>query len=405
MSQLSALLASGLLFAALAAGCADPPADAGEDDHGDLTAADVTSGFEQAYREKSSGDEKADSAGCSGVRVPDRGPFAKRIALTFDDGPNPATTPDVLAILRRQQVPATFFINGARVKGEAEEAILQDMLSDPEFTVANHTWSHVNMAEQAAAEVDRQIDRTAEVLSAVGAPLKFFRFPFGSSTCATAQAVRDRGLTIVGWHVDSADWCFAAGGGSCPERTFRYVPDAYRSDMKGYVLSQVGSTGGGIVLFHDIHRNTADHLEDIIATLKAQGYTFTALADAATFPKLNGGAAPAPTAAEPFVGDPCTSDAQCGFSVWDQAGRCHAAGFCTLACEGFCPDKSGKAPTFCVQDPFQTAAPAGICVPQAVSQNGHCADLPGTLDASADRYVGSSSAQAKSAEVCMPVQR
>ncbi len=402
--RLARLAVPGLLLAAgPLGGCAEGPA---EDDHGDMTEAAVTSAFEQAFRDKD--DAKADGSGCSGVRIPDRGPFGKRIALTFDDGPNPATTPDVIATLRRQQVPATFFINGVRVKGEAEKAILTDVLADPEFMVANHTWSHVNMAEQSADEVNRQIDRTAAILTELSAPQKFFRFPFGSSSCATAQNVRDRGMTIVGWHVDSADWCFAAGGGVCKASTFRYVPDAFRQDMKGYVLAQVRANGGGVVLFHDIHRNTADHLEDIITSLKAEGFTFTRIDDLDTFPKLNGTSAPNtqnPANSSPpekFIGDVCATDADCAFTAGNATGKCHAAGFCSIPCEGFCPDKTGKAPTFCVQDPFQST-PAGVCVPQSVSQNGHCADLTGTVDASADRYIGASTATARSAEVCMPV--
>jgi peptidoglycan/xylan/chitin deacetylase (PgdA/CDA1 family) len=389
---------AGLSLSLALGACATSPEDA-EDGHthGDMTEADISAAFEQAFREKD--DDKADSTGCSGVRVPDRGPFAKRVALTFDDGPNPATTPEVMATLRRHQVPATFFVNGSRVKGETEKAILADMVADQSFIVANHTWSHVNMAEQGSTEVARQIDRTAEVISAAGGENRYFRFPFGSSTCATAEAVRSRGLVITGWHVDSADWCFAAGGGVCRPATFRYVPDAYRNDMKAYVMSQVRASEGGVLLFHDIHRSTADALEGIIEALKAEGYTFTNVDDLNTFPKLNGSSAPPPPST--FVGDACKSDAECGFQVWNTTGRCHAAGFCTIGCEGYCPDQAGKPGTFCVQDPLATA-PAGVCVPQAVSQNGHCADLPGTLDASAERYVGTSNAPAKTAEVCMP---
>lgn len=391
MRRLLALLSLTLL----PFGCASAPED---HDHGDMTESDVSSAFEQAYREKD--DEKADSTGCSGVRVPDRGPFGKKVALTFDDGPNPETTPEVMATLRRHQIPATFFINGSRVRGEAESAILAEMVAEPSFILANHTWSHVNMAQQGSAEVARQIDKTADVISAAGGENRFFRFPFGSSTCSTAEAARSRGLVITGWHIDSADWCFAAGGGVCRASTFRYVPDAFRNDMKGYVMSQVRATSGGVLLFHDIHRSTADALEGIIEALKAEGYTFTNIDDLNTFPKLNGSSAPpAPVA---FVGDACKADTECGFSVWGTTGKCHAAGFCSIGCEGFCPDQAGKPSTFCVQDPTN-ATPAGICVPMAVNQNGHCADLPGTIDASAERYIGSSNAPAKTAEVCMPV--
>jgi hypothetical protein len=102
-----------------------------------------------------------------------------------------------------------------------------------------------------------------------------------------------------------------------------------------------------------------------------------------------------------FVGDACETDADCAFTVDDVTGRCHAAGFCTLPCQGYCPDAEGAVGTFCAADPT-ASAPAGICVPLAVPENGHCADLPGTFDASATRFVGAADAPAGEAEVCLP---
>ena len=60
-----------------------------------------------------------------------------------------------------------------------------------------------------------------------------------------------------------------------------------RNDMQAYVLSQVRATGGGVILFHDIHQNTADHLDAILTALEAEGVTFVRLDDSAVFPKLN----------------------------------------------------------------------------------------------------------------------
>ncbi|MFZ4736305.1 MAG: polysaccharide deacetylase family protein [Bradymonadia bacterium] len=381
-----------LIAAAFAvAGCADAESDHTHDE------ATETSAFEQAYLEKD--DAKQDGSNCSGVRVPDRNGFGKRIALTFDDGPNPETTPLIIETLRKYGAPAAFFINGSKARGEAEQALLQEMVADPDFIVANHTWSHENLAEVSRTEVGRQIDRTQAIIDAAGEETNYFRFPYGSSTCATAEAVRSRGLTITGWHIDSADWCYAKNDGYCAPRTFRYVDSAFRRDMAGYVMSQVRSTQGGVLLFHDIHGYTAATLDGLLAQLVSEGFTFTSLDDTSTFPRLNG--TTAPPVVTKFIGDVCVTDGDCGFSIWNEAGKCHAAGFCTIPCEGYCPDQSGKAATFCVQDPLQTV-PTGICVPQATSANGHCADLPETLDASAERYIGSSTAQARSAEVCMP---
>ena len=73
----------------------------------------------QAYEDATT-DAKADGYDCSGVRVPDRSGFAKHVVLTFDDGPNPATTPKVISILHKHHAPATFFNNGMRYSAAAK---------------------------------------------------------------------------------------------------------------------------------------------------------------------------------------------------------------------------------------------------------------------------------------------
>lgn len=297
--------------------------------------------FEAAFEENEPG--KADVSGCSGVTVPDQSNFSKRVALTFDDGPNPATTPQVLATLRAHNVPATFFINGNRVNSDEARAIAADIVADPLFILANHTWSHQNMATLSADTVASQIDRTTTVMRAAGATPVYFRFPFGSSTCDTADAVRDRDYRITGWHIDSGDWCYAAGGGVCKKSTFKHVPDQFRSDMKAFVMQQVRARNGGILLFHDIHAFTAGELDGIITTLKSEGYTFTNIDDTGAFPLLNG-VTPPPRA---FIGDACAADSECNFD----GGFCYmsgGAGVCTKGCTSSCPDRADRPTTRCV---------------------------------------------------------
>ena len=252
-----------------------------EHDHDEASAL-----FERAYEEANFG--KVDHHDCSGVTVPDRPGFGKRVALTFDDGPNLATTPDVISVLRRHDVPATFFINGNRVSSPAAEDLVAEMVDDPLFLVGNHTWSHRQMTRLSANQVASEIDDTAAVIQRQGGDARYFRFPFGASSCTTANAVRSRGFEVTGWHVDSADWCFSGGTpGVCPSSTFAHVDDAYRRDMIGYTLNQVSRNAGGIVLFHDIHRYTADNIERIILELDSAGYTFVNLDDTDVFPRLN----------------------------------------------------------------------------------------------------------------------
>src|SRR5262245_3873923 len=101
MNLKSIALATSILSTGFAA-CGDDHDHSGE-----------TEAFEEAYAQVELG--KQDSGGCSGVIVPDNSGFGKRVALTFDDGPNPLTTPTVLDILKEHGIKATFFINGSRV--------------------------------------------------------------------------------------------------------------------------------------------------------------------------------------------------------------------------------------------------------------------------------------------------
>jgi peptidoglycan/xylan/chitin deacetylase (PgdA/CDA1 family) len=225
---------------------------------------------------------------CSGVVVPDRGPFDKVVALTFDDGPNPQTTPLVLDTLRSRGIPATFFINGTRVSSDAAEEIVADVASDDTLILGNHTWSHPRMIGLPPAAVASQIDDNTAVLVDAGETQRFFRFPYGAADCALTGTVRNRGYAVTGWHVDSADWCFSTPPvGVCPPAEFEHVDDDLRDDMVGFVLRQVESRQGGIILFHDIHAYTASQLPIVIDRLEAEGYTFTSIDDPEVFPLLN----------------------------------------------------------------------------------------------------------------------
>lgn len=344
---------------------------------------------ERSFLEKDQG--KADSSSCSGVFVPDRGPFGKQIVLTFDDGPNLITTPKVLAVLRHYQIPATFFVNSKNVNSDAARELLREMVADPLFEVANHTHNHANMRTLSSTSVKRWVDETTKTLIAAGARPRYFRFPYGAANCSAMKIVRNRGYVAVGWHIDSADWCFAKDAGTCKRSVFRYVDDAFRSDMAGFVLSQVRSREGGILLFHDVHAYTADTLESIIQRLLSEGYRFAPIDTLAILPDLH--------AATPrFVGDSCVHDEDCAFSSGESQGFCHPAGFCTIPCEGLCPDQSGKASTFCVEDPDNGGH--GICVATPVADNGHCALVPGSASVTLPRFVGSSGVNVNEKAVC-----
>lgn len=228
-----------------------------------------------------------DSNACSGRRVPDERPLGDRVALTFDDGPDSETTPRIVEILRRHQTPATFFINGDRVLGDEEKAIVQELIADPLFIVGNHGWSHANLGHASLEEVTVEVDQTTDLLRGIGYEPHFFRFPFGHASCEALSLVRQRGLVVVGWHVSSADWCFAERDGWCRSWRYRYIPDRLRQDMVGFVIRQVTRQDGGIVLLHDRLPFTVETLEPLVAALTDGGFSFVSLDDQAAFPRLN----------------------------------------------------------------------------------------------------------------------
>ncbi|MCA9517926.1 MAG: polysaccharide deacetylase family protein, partial [Myxococcales bacterium] len=380
------------------------PVAACADDGAEPDAAQVSASFEEAYAQTDLG--KEDSGGCSGVVVPDRSGFGKRVALTFDDGPNAVTTPRVLDVLAEHGVKATFFINGSRVTGPAERAVLARIVAEGHI-LANHSQSHLDLKNASAAKLASEVGKTDAVLRDAGVTPRFFRFPFGSASCSGMSYVKGLGYTVVGWHIDSADWCFATtGGASCPARTFRYVPDAYRSDLLGYVMSQLRAKDGGVILFHDIHASTAAALDGILSALEDAGYAFVQVDDAVYLPRLNG-ATPPPAR---FVGAACEADHDCNFSSAVSSGICHRftptdgtpaeeIGFCSLPCEGTCPDRVGASPTFCTT---LDGGATGRCVAKSAAVNESCEAIEGTAPAVVARFIGTSSAAAATATACVP---
>jgi peptidoglycan/xylan/chitin deacetylase (PgdA/CDA1 family) len=246
--------------------------------------------------------------------------------------------------LRRHDAPATFFINGNRVNSDATRAIVQEIVDDPLFTLANHTWSHPNMKNLSLDSAASQIDRTTEVIEEAGGAPLYMRFPFGSSNCNTMDLVHDRGQISVGWHIDSADWCFASGNGFCRENTF---PDpglnGFRDSMEAYIMHQVRKEHlqGGVLLFHDIHSATERDLEGILNKLESEDYRFVPLDDG-NFPVLHG----APPPPRKFIGDACEEQSDCNFD----GGLCGDNGLCTKACFTSCPDRDGYPTTRCAAD-------------------------------------------------------
>ncbi|HET9658423.1 MAG TPA: polysaccharide deacetylase family protein [Kineosporiaceae bacterium] len=130
----------------------------------------------------------------------------KDVALTIDDGPHPTWTPQVLAVLAKLDIRATFCMIG---ENAARHPDLVRQVAAAGHQIADHTYTHpMNLATMTRAQVDDQIHRTAELLTRAGggnAPA-LFRAPGGSWSATILASCADAGLRPLDWSVDTRDW-------------------------------------------------------------------------------------------------------------------------------------------------------------------------------------------------------
>lgn len=146
---------------------------------------------------------------------------AKAIALTFDDGPDPATTPVLLDLLARHGARATFFVLGERAARHPE---LIARIAAEGHEIGNHSWDHPSLPRLGAAAQADQLARTAAVLAPHGSPL--MRPPYGDQTFRTHRIARRGGYRVVLWSVNGGDWRGEDAGVLADRLLRRAVPGA-----------------------------------------------------------------------------------------------------------------------------------------------------------------------------------
>ena len=183
----------------------------------------------------------------------------KMIALTFDDGPWPGQTKEIVRILQQNGVVATFFQIGQQARSEPA---LSRMVADAGMAVENHSETHPNLKHLSSSAVASQIDRAQkDITKASGKQPKFFRPPGGNVSTAMYPVLAKNGMKWVQWDVDTEDW--------------KRPPSA---TITARVVN--GARPGAVVLMHDgggDRSNTIKALPSIIKKLKAQGYQFVTL--------------------------------------------------------------------------------------------------------------------------------
>ncbi len=192
-------------------------------------------------------------------------PGSRVIALTFDDGPWPRQTEEVLGILAEKNVPATFFMLGSRVSRSPEIARL---VVDAGHVVGNHTWWHPHLCDVSRERIVREIAGTSKVIeAATGVRPQWFRPPAGSLDDRVTAELQREGMRAALWTIDPRDWC----------------EDATAAEIVAHVTA--AARPGSIVVLHDgggDQSATIAALPALIDTLRAQGYQFVTLEEMAS---------------------------------------------------------------------------------------------------------------------------
>lgn len=184
----------------------------------------------------------------------------KMIALTFDDGPDEDFTPQILDILKKYDVKATFFVVGEKV-GWNPELLKREYEEGHE--IGNHTFTHINVSKRGYAEIDKEINDTQKAIkNVIGKEPKLFRPPYRAISKDMCSIVKSKDMNIILWsNLDPRDWS---------------NPGVY------YIVNTITSKveNGNIVLLHDYNnlRNsksqTIQALDVVIPRLKEMGYKF-----------------------------------------------------------------------------------------------------------------------------------
>ncbi len=193
-------------------------------------------------------------------------PGKQEIALTFDDGPDPPYTSQILAVLKRYNVKASFFDIGHHI-AEHPELVKQEF--DEGHTVGIHSWNHVYLTGYNAAGVDKQLSDTSALLKkTTGVQPNFFRPPYGVYNATVLAEANKLGLTTFLWNDVASDWLLPG-----------------TNVISNRIIN--AARNGSIVLLHDWdgdHYNaiasreqTVQALPTIITTLQARGYHFVTL--------------------------------------------------------------------------------------------------------------------------------
>ena len=211
-------------------------------------------------------------------RIEQMGAAPNKVALTFDDGPDPEWTPKILDVLKQKKAPGTFFVIGESAN-QYENIVKREYALGNE--IGNHTFTHPEFDNISKTELQIQLNLTELLLeSSLGVKTTLFRPPYGidhqPETASEVQMLpipQSMGYVIIGARIDPHDWGEANGGPPPPANT-----------IVQRVLADVEANKGNIILMHDgggDRSHTVAALPQIIDGLRAKGYEFVSVSESA----------------------------------------------------------------------------------------------------------------------------
>jgi peptidoglycan/xylan/chitin deacetylase (PgdA/CDA1 family) len=183
-------------------------------------------------------------------------PASYKIAITFDDGPRPYYTEQLLNMLRANNVRATFFVVGNQIK--TYPGLLR-LISGAGHEVEVHTLTHRNLTFLSVSEIRNELFNTAELIRGIsGQRSVYFRPPGGQYNAKVVKVAESLNMSMVLWTV---------------------FPKDHEEDDQSVIIKRVlaQATDGGVILFHLGREPTYEALQAVIKVLRDRGYRFVTI--------------------------------------------------------------------------------------------------------------------------------